>query len=112
MKTLSPEHKAKMQAGRLFKAQNAQSDNAKTATKTIISADPAGDSLLHPQSQKKLKSMPEHCRNTYRLAMTGKRRNAAIKSACVECMGYNRADVPGCTSHGCPLYPYRPGANR
>ena len=109
--TMTPEHRAKMNAAR-EKAISQRIKSPKTSAKTIISADPALDSLLHPQAQKKLKSMPEHCRNTYRLAMTGKRRNAAIKSACVECMGYNRAEVPGCTSHGCALYPYRPGANR
>jgi hypothetical protein len=33
---------------------------------------------------------------------------AAIKAQCLECMGWSRKDIDGCTDLACPLYPYRP----
>jgi len=35
-------------------------------------------------------------------------RAAAVKLFCLECVGYVRTDVTGCTATRCPLYPHRP----
>ena len=32
----------------------------------------------------------------------------AIKAFCLQCVGYVRADVKGCTAFACPLWGYRP----
>ena len=34
---------------------------------------------------------------------------SAIKAQCLECMGWQRAEVARCTSTLCPLYPFRRG---
>lgn len=34
---------------------------------------------------------------------------ASIRNHCLECCGYNRADVDACTAPECWLYPYRMG---
>ena len=54
--------------------------------------------------------MPESCRKTYRRAMSGKSRAAAVKAHCQECFCYSeyRANVRDCTITTCPLWPYRP----
>ena len=33
----------------------------------------------------------------------------AIRSFCVECMGFNASEVPDCTAPLCPIYPWRMG---
>lgn len=33
----------------------------------------------------------------------------AIKYFCIECFGFERSQVEGCTSPKCPLYPFRLG---
>jgi hypothetical protein len=33
---------------------------------------------------------------------------AAIKAACLVCVGYDRQAVAGCTGYSCPLWAYRP----
>lgn len=49
---------------------------------------------------------PRHV-TTFRRAYAGKSRRAAIKAFCVECMGYDAAEVKLCTSPACTLFPYR-----
>lgn len=34
-------------------------------------------------------------------------RQQAIRSRCVDCSGFNTAEVRNCTHKECPLYPYR-----
>jgi len=36
---------------------------------------------------------------------------SAIRSHCLECVGYDRAEVERCTDPGCWLYPFRFGTN-
>ena len=33
----------------------------------------------------------------------------AIRRFCLECMGYQQAEVPRCTAPNCPLFPFRMG---
>jgi hypothetical protein len=39
-------------------------------------------------------------------------RASAVKTNCQECMGWERGGPALCTSHLCPLFPFRPGAPR
>lgn len=106
--SLSIDHIRKMQEAR-SKARNNAIAPLKAGQSGGIGT---GAGQLDPRIQQKLLSMPETMRNTYKRAMTGHSRPAAIKAACFECMGWDRAEVRRCTSPACPLYPYRPGASR
>ena len=76
----------------------------------------ASSSILAAQSvhgvgfDSRLRQMPVSMRPTYRRAMTGKSRKAGVKAFCQECMGWENIanSIRECTSHACPLYPYRP----
>jgi len=35
----------------------------------------------------------------------------AIRYHCIECVGFQKAMIPGCLSKHCPLYPFRLGRN-
>jgi hypothetical protein len=52
--------------------------------------------------------MPDIYRKNYQKAMTGRSMKRAIKSFCLECVGWQREEIKLCTDLGCPLYPYRP----
>ncbi len=58
---------------------------------------------------KKADDMPEIYRKNYLAAISGKAspRNA-IKSFCLECMGWQRNEVSRCSTIDCPLNLYRP----
>lgn len=59
----------------------------------------------------RLEQMPPKCRRTYERAVNGSKA-AAIKAQCLECVGWVRAEVTGCTDLGCPLYAVRPFRKR
>ena len=59
-------------------------------------------------AETRLRQMPETMRATYRLAMAGRSKAAAIRAFCCECTGWSRAEVRDCTDTGCPLFKYRP----
>jgi len=55
------------------------------------------------------KSVPPKLQQAYYRASTGTASpRAAIKAFCLECVGWDRDDVIGCTAPACPLYQYRP----
>ncbi|KKN51314.1 hypothetical protein LCGC14_0624220 [marine sediment metagenome] len=58
---------------------------------------------------KKADEMPGIYRKNYLAVVSGKAspRNA-VKAFCIECMGYNRAEVTNCDTIECPLNLYRP----
>lgn len=58
--------------------------------------------------ERRLAEMPATCRKTYLKAMKGDSLAAAVKSFCMECVTWDRAEVRECTSPACPLYQYRP----
>jgi hypothetical protein len=60
------------------------------------------------QMDKRLAEMPNLYHRKYLRAMSGRSMKSAIKSFCLECVGYQREEVKLCTDLGCPLYPYRP----
>lgn len=53
------------------------------------------------------RDIPQKCRKAYDRAMTGRSQSAAIRSFCLECVGYDREEVKACTDPACPLYAYR-----
>ncbi len=58
---------------------------------------------------RRLAQMPPSHRNSYRQAVSGEASpREAIKAHCLECMGWNRAEVAQCTGRACPLWFYRP----
>lgn len=46
-------------------------------------------------------------RELYRIAWQGRRRKAAIRAFCLECVGYDAAGVRRCSSPECPLFEFR-----
>ena len=62
---------------------------------------------IHNSVETRLADMPECRRNTYRRAMAGEGRKLAIRAMCIQCMGYESAEIERCTATACPLYPYR-----
>ena len=59
------------------------------------------------QIEERLEQMPKRYRKMYKKAMTGKARQIAVRSFCLECCGYQEREVTLCTDLGCPLYSYR-----
>ena len=53
--------------------------------------------------------VPDIYQRQYKMAMTGKSRQAAIRVHCLMCMGWQLAEAPKCTAPNCPLFPYRMG---
>lgn len=60
--------------------------------------------------ERKLASAPprRECREYLRACAGTLSERRAIQVQCLECMGWDRAEIPGCTSWGCPLWAYRP----
>ena len=52
--------------------------------------------------------MPTNYRRTYKKAIAKKSMRAALNSFCLECVGYQRAEITACTDKACPLWAYRP----
>jgi hypothetical protein len=63
---------------------------------------------MNDKQRAKLSGVPAIYRNTFTLAYEGRSRSAAIKAFCLDCVGFERKSIRECTSHACPLYPYRP----
>jgi len=53
------------------------------------------------------RDIPKKYRKLYQKAVSGRSRKAAIRSFCLECVGYIEKEVPICTDGACPLYKYR-----
>lgn len=76
----------------------------------ISSPDKAG--IKHtktPEREAREAQVPRKYRALYRRSKTGKSRKASIRCFCLECMGWNETEVPGCTDTVCPLYSFRVG---
>ena len=59
--------------------------------------------------RKRLAQIPARQRPIFLRAWTGKSRKAAVRAFCLECVGYESAEVNRCTAPACALYPYREG---
>lgn len=53
------------------------------------------------------RDVPKKYKKLYEKAISGRSRKAAIRSQCIECVGYQEKEVTLCTDKGCPLYLYR-----
>ena len=71
---------------------------------------PEGETLRDPLGHAYDNEYPPSTQESYRRAMEGRSRKAAIRAFCVMCMGFQPHHVRGCTAPWCPLYPYRLGA--
>ena len=60
------------------------------------------------QIQQRLDQIPISCRGMYKKAVKKKSMRAALNSFCLECVGYQRAEITVCTDKACPLWAYRP----
>ncbi len=43
------------------------------------------------------------CVKTFEKAYVGRSKQAAIKSFCLECIGFERSEIRNCTAPACPL---------
>ncbi len=58
---------------------------------------------------KRLENTPKKLKNRYLSAALGKASiRSAVRSFCLECIGWEREEVTKCTAYACPLYLYRP----
>jgi hypothetical protein len=55
----------------------------------------------------KVQTIPGRYRGNYEAGISGESRKAAVRSFCLECMGWSSPDVRACTALACPLFPYR-----
>jgi len=82
---------------------------AERRTKTIQQLSGDVETASKPQVSKRLKDVPIRYRVMYLRAVTGiAAPRAAIKAFCLECVGWERAEVTRCTARACLLYTYRP----
>lgn len=58
--------------------------------------------------QRRVAGLPPSARQSYLRAVSGGTTTNAIKAFCMECVGYDRAEIEVCTSLACPLYLFRP----
>jgi hypothetical protein len=96
----------------LAKARQARRNRPHPSITTIDELAQNRLALLNPARRSaveaRLAGMPPTCRNTYLRAVGGRSPRAAIKSFCLECVGWQRRDVALCTAAACPLWAYRP----
>jgi len=53
------------------------------------------------------REIPKKYRGLYNKAIKKRSRKAAIRSFCLECVGYSEKEVLECADSGCPLHKYR-----
>jgi len=62
---------------------------------------------------RRLATMPAAYRKLFERCWAGKvSPRAAIKCQCLECIGFERAAITGCTAYACPLWRLRPYQNK
>ena len=67
------------------------------------------DAITLKQAKSRLENMNKSLRHTYTRVIIGEgSAKMRIKCFCIECMGYEKYEVAGCTDKGCPLYGARP----
>lgn len=66
---------------------------------------------MNKDQQKVINECPTSYRGYFERAYEGNSRADAIRAFCLRCVGYLRDEVKHCSSHGCPLHPYRPYQN-
>lgn len=62
---------------------------------------------------KRLSTIPESAQSVFQRSWAKKASpRQAIKAQCLECMGFDRKGIAGCTSYACSLWEYRPFQNK
>jgi len=57
----------------------------------------------------RLRTIPISRRGVFERAYAAKAApRSAIKAFCLECLGFDEAEIRNCTAPACPLYEYRP----
>ena len=70
-------------------------------------------SLSHPSVKRRTSHIPKLYLSLYeRVIQADAPPREAIKSQCLECVGWVRKEVTLCMDNGCPLFPYRPYQNQ
>lgn len=69
------------------------------------------ETKLTDAQRAKLGTIPPKYRGGYVEAVTSNRRQLAIRAFCLECVGWNAAEVRRCTGRACPLFAYRMGGH-
>ena len=91
-----------------------QARRARSASSVVTTENGAPDRLsrLDPARraavEDRLSQMPKLYRGAYLRAMGGRSRRSAIRAFCLECTGWQRAEVARCMALACPLFSYRP----
>lgn len=97
MNMKNPEHLAKMRAAKEASAQKRENEK-----------DGKGDTLMPEGSKERARYniAPETAKATYRKAVEGKSKTAAIKAFCQMCIGWENMiyEITNCTDPACPLY--------
>jgi len=57
--------------------------------------------------EKRLADVPAKYRGLYRRAWGAASRKSAIRAFCLECVGWQEAEVHRCTAPACPLFEFR-----
>ena len=64
--------------------------------------------MLDAKQEKRIATAPVSAQGILRRAFTGRSRKTAIKAMCLECVGFDRSAITGCTATACPLWKFRP----
>ncbi len=80
--------------------QDYQSESA-SETLNVAPAD------LEAARRKRLAQIPPRQCSIFLRAWGGKSRKTAIRAFCLNCVGYESAEVNRCTAPACPLYEFR-----
>ena len=68
-----------------------------------------------PGMRRKLEQVQEEMPSAYKTfcdAFSHKSRAKSVKAFCIECNGFDRVAVKDCSCDGCPLWSFRPYAQR
>ena len=77
-------------------------------TKTV----PLGEKIAAKRAGR-LATTPESAKGLFIAAWGGNcSPRQAIKAQCLECQGFDRSSITGCTSWACPLWAFRPFQGR
>lgn len=103
---MTKEHKAKLLEGRK-KAKLKRLDEPICSTDKVT--EPISKQEIKKERLEYLKSLPFHGRfdARYKKAWAKKGRTPAVRMKCIDCMGFQLAEVDRCTIVTCPLYEYR-----
>lgn len=67
------------------------------------------DSYVQKTRQRRFEACPVSAQSALKRCWDKKASpRAAIKAFCMECQGYDRDAISGCTACACPVYEYRP----